>query len=263
MAFRAFTGLHSGTTNQTNSISGTVPAACVAGDLLVIAAQVSAGTATMTVTSSGPTSPTLVTGPQQVTGNNDTTYVWLLPLAAGDLGATITIASTSAGYFDGLLLAMSGVQATGMVAAEGLVNSAVSSVTTPTVTTTVDGCDIVSILALRAPSATTPVATPPGTQTKDGAATTGASGALPSFSITAGHRTTPGAAGSYGGSTWTLNTPSTGVLVTVALQPVATAGTDTGLKTYYAHPITGALMRCDVFYADASGTLVQVSSKTS
>src|SRR5690349_18624343 len=114
MPFRAFTALHSGTTNQPSSISGTVPAACAAGDVLIAAAQISSGTATMTVANSGPTVPTLISGPQQVTGNNDTTYGWLLPLAAGDLGATITINATHSGYFDGLLLAMSGVQATGM-----------------------------------------------------------------------------------------------------------------------------------------------------
>lgn len=262
MAFRAFTALHSGTTNQVASISGTVPAACVAGDVLIIASQHSSGSSTATVANSGPTAPSLVSGPQQVTGNNDTSYAWLLPLAAGDLGATITITASAGGYFDGLLLAMSGVQATGMVAAESQVNAAVSTLTTPTVTTPVDNCEIVTIAALRSASATTPVVTVAGTQTKDGAATTGASGASPSFSITAAHRATVGAAGTYGGSTWTVNTPVTGVLFTVALQPAATAGTDAGFMAYYADG-AGTMHRCDVFYADGSGTKVQVSSKTS
>jgi len=261
MPFRAFTALHSGTTTQVNTITGTVPAACAAGDVLLIAAQQSSGTNTLTVTNSGPTTPTLVSGPQ-VTTNNNTVYVWVMALAAGDLGATVTVTAPGGGYFDGALHAFSGVQVTGLVSAVASITAAATTITTPAVTTTVANCDIATILALRSTATTSPTATPPSSQTRDGAATTGASGASPSFTVVGGHRTTPGAAGSYGNAAWTLSSASTGSAFTVALQPTSVAGSDTGFTASYVDS-GGTVHRCDVFYADASGALVQVSSKTS
>lgn len=261
MAFRAFTALNSGATNQPSTISSVVPASCVAGDVLIITGQQSRGTNTLTVANSGPSTPSLVSGPQ-VTDANNTVYVWVLTLASGDLGATITINAPSGGYFDGSLHAFSGVQRTGMLSQVTNVSTAATSVTTPTVTTTVANCDIVQILALRSATTTSATATPPATQTRDGAATTGASGASPSFTVVNGHRTTPGAAGSYGGATWTLSQACTGSLFTIALQPTGVSGTDTGFMAYWVDS-AGTSHRCDVYWVNASGTAVQISSKTS
>jgi hypothetical protein len=259
VAFRAITLVHSGTTNQVSSISGTVPATTQAGDVLIIAGQQSSGVNTLST--SGPTTPSLISGPQITNSNNDA-WLWGMDVSADDLGATATISSTGSGYFAGLLMTMSGVQTTGLVVATTKVTTATTSLTTPAVTTTVANANIVNIYALRAASATTPIVTVPGTHTKDGAATTGASGASPSFSLTASHRTTPGAAGSYGGSTATTNVAVTGTLFTLALQPTATGGTDAGLKVYYVDS-GGVDRRCSVYYVNAAGVDVQVSDKTS
>lgn len=263
MAFRAFTALHSGTTTSVNTITGTVPASCAAGDVLIITGQQGSGTNTLTCTTNGPTVPSLVSGPQITLANNDV-WLWSLPLASGDLGKTVTITAGSGngGYFVGTLHAFSGVQTTGLQVQVSSVSTATTSLTTPALTTTVANSEVINIYALRAASATTPVVTVPGSHTKDGAATTGAASASPSFSLTNSHRTTVGAAGSYGGLSATVNTASTGTLFTVALQPTSVSGTDTGFMAYRVDS-GGASHRCDVFYVNASGTPVQVSSKTS
>lgn len=259
MAFRGITLVHSGTTNQVSSISGVVPASAVAGDVLIIAGQQSSGVNTLST--SGPTTPSLISGPQITNSNNDA-WLWGMDMSADDVGATATISSNGAGYFDGLLLAMSGVQTTGLVVNTNKITTATTSPASPSVTTTVANCDIVCVWALRAASATTPVLTAPGTHTKDGAATTGASGASPSFSLTATHRTTPGAAGTFGGSTATTNVPVTGTVFTLALRPTASAGTDAGFKVYKVSS-AGVDQRVSVYYVNAAGVDVQVSDKTS
>ena len=259
MPFRGITLLHSGTTNQVSSISGTVPAATQAGDVLIIAGQQSSGVNTLST--SGPTTPSLISGPKITNSNNDA-WVWGMDCSADDLGATATISSTGAGYFDGLLLVMSGVQTTGLIVTTTSITSATTSLTTPAITTTVANSEVICIYALRAASATTPVVTVPGTHTKDGAATTGAAGASPSFSLTASHRTTPGAAGSYGGASASTNVAVTGTLFSIALQPTAVAGTDAGFKVYKVSS-GGVDQRVSVYYVNAAGVDVQVSDKTS
>lgn len=259
MAFRAITLVHSGTTNQTNSISGVVPGTAVAGDVLIIAGQQSSGVNTLST--SGPTTPSLVSGPQITNSNNDA-WVWAMDMSADDLGSTATITSSGSGYFAGLLVVMSGVQATGLQVSTTKVTTATTSLTTPALTTTVANAEIINLYALRAASSTTPVVTQPGTHTKDGSATTGASGASPRFSLTATHRTTTGAAGAYGGQAATTNVAVTGTLFTIALQPTVSAGTDAGLKVYYVSS-GGVNTRCSVFYVNSAGTDVQVSDKTS
>jgi len=259
MAFRAVTLLHSGTTNQVSSISGTVPGSAVAGDVLLIAAMQGSGTNTLSVSGLA-TTPALVSGPQIVNSNVDV-WVWAVRLDAADLGDTVTVTSTGGGYFAGVLHAFSGDQMTGLQVAVTKVTTAATSLVTPSLTTTVANCDIVTLWALRSASATTPVVTVPGTQTKDGAATTGASAASPSFSLTASHRTTVGAAGAYGGSTGTANTASTGVLFTVSLQPAAVAGADGGFKVYKVSS-GGVDQRVSIYYVDGT-TDVQVSDRTS
>ena len=259
MAFRAITLVHSGTTNQESSISGTVPATTQAGDVLIIAGQQSSGVNTLST--SGPTTPSLISGPQITNSNNDV-WVWGMDVSADDLGSTATISSNGSGYFAGLLLVMSGVQTTGLAVATTKITTATTSLTTPALTTTVANTNVVNLYALRAASATIPVVTVPGTHTKDGAATTGASGASPSFSLTASHRTTPGAAGSYGGLSATTNVAVTGTLFTIGLQPTATVGADAGFKVYKVSS-AGVDQRLSVYYVNAAGVDVQVSDKTS
>jgi hypothetical protein len=259
VAFRAITLLHSGTTNQVSSISGTVPGSAAAGDVLLQIGQQSSGTNTLS-TSGLPTVPALVSGPQVTNSNNDV-WVWASRLVAGDLGDTAVIGSSGAGYFDGLLVAFSGDQMTGLQVSASKVTTATTSLTTPALTTTVANCDIVNLYALRSATSTIPVVTQPGTHTKDGAATTGASGG-PKFSVTATHRTTVGAAGAYGSSSASTNVAVTGVIFTIALQPAATAGTDTGFKVYKVSS-GGVDQRMSVYYVDSTGTDVQVSDKTS
>jgi hypothetical protein len=259
MGFRGITLLHSGTTNQVSSISGTVPAAAVAGDVLVIAGRQSSGVNTLST--SGPTTPSLISGPQITNSNNDA-WLWGMDMSADDLGATATISSSGAGYFDGLLLVMSGVQTSGLIVTVTKVTSATTSLTTPAITTTVANSEVINLYALRAASSTTPVGTVPGSHPKDGATSTGASGASPRFSLTASHRTTPGAAGSYGGLSASTNVAVTGTIFSLALQPTATAGTDTGFKVYYVNS-AGVDQRVSVYYVNSAGVDVQVADKSS
>jgi hypothetical protein len=71
-----------------------------------------------------------------------------------------------------------------------------------------------------------------------------------------------GAAGAYGGQSASTNVPVQGALFTIALQPAATAGTDTGFKVYKVSS-AGVDQRVSVYYVDSGGTDVQVSDKTS
>jgi hypothetical protein len=260
MAFRGIALLHSGTTGQVSSISGAVSGtSAVAGDVLLAVGQQSSGTNTLSI-SGLTTAPALVSGPQITNSNNDV-WAWASRLVTGDLSDTAVIGSSGAGYFDGVLLAFSGDQMTGLQVATTKVTTATTSLTTPALTTTAANCDIINIYALRSATSTTPVVTQPGTHTKDGAATTGPSGG-PKFSTTATHRTSVGAAGAYGGLSATSSVAATGVIFTIALQPAATAGTDTGFKVYKVSS-AGVDQRVSVYYVDAGGTDVQVSDKTS
>lgn len=253
MAFRAAIALNDESTGQPSSISGTIPGAV--GDIVLVSAMQSTGVNTMTIAGGGSGGWTLLRGPT-VVNSNITGYLWGKKLSASDVGATVTITSTGAARFLGVAIAMSGDDVLGTAIHNFAPSTAGgTSISSPAVTTTVDGCDIVCFWAVRSATDTAPQVTVPGTHTKAAEANTNV--LSPNFDICASYRTTTGAHGVYGGNAATISQTATGaVSYTVALAPAAGGGS-TGLQAY-AVDASGNLVAYSAFYVDASGALVAI-----
>lgn len=261
MAYRDIRLLNDNSTRQYSSIGGAAPALAQAGDKLLICAVQGSGVNTFTITSSGPTAPVLRHGPD-VINSNETVYLWSLTMAAGDVGATYTISAASGAWFVGAIVAISNASSATPIVAEGQNTSASTTGTSPTITTTVNNSDVVNFWVARAASSTTLSLTAPSGHTKAGEANTTNTGTpVQNYLLAVTYRTTPGAAGSYGGTTATFNQSTTGaVMYTVGLAP-NTVTSDPGLDFFYVDA-GGQLIQCSLYYADAAGTLQLVSDRT-
>lgn len=257
MGYRGITLLGDNVTAQRSSIGGAIPGQ--AGDKVLIAAVQSSGTNTMTIATTGTTTPTLRRGPD-VINSNMTTYLWSMTLAAGDVGKTLTVTATGGGWFVGAIVAMSNATSATPIVGFASVPAGGTSATSAAVTTTVDNSDIVTFWIVRAANANPPVVTVPGTQTKAGESNT-SDPVSPNFALAVGYRTAVGPAGSYGGTTATFSEITTGVIAyTVGITPNAVTA-DPGLDFYYVDA-DGLLVQCSLYYADAAGTLQQVADRT-
>lgn len=263
MTYRGITLLGDNTTSQHSTLGGGFPTSAQVGDKVLICALQSTGVNTMTIASSGPTAPTLRGGPV-VVGTNMTAYLWSLTLAAGDIGGTVTITSTGAGWFVGVIVAMSNATSAAPIVSTAGTTTTITgtppSITSPTITTTAANSDVITFWLVRAASATPPAVTVPSSQTKAGESNT-SEAASPNFALAVGYRTVVGPAGTYGGSVATLNEAATGAIMwTVGLTPTATTA-DPGLDFYYVDA-TGQLVQCSLYYVDSTGTPQLVSDRT-
>lgn len=257
MTFRAYASMNTNSTSQPSSISGSYPTACVAGDVVLICAIQSTGTNTITIASSGPTTPTLLSGPDRI-NSNLTAYLWSVPLASGDVGGSVTLTASAGAYFIGAMAAFAGRATSTPVFTEGTA-SATASLTTPTVTTTADLSDVAFFYTTRVASTTHPTVTTAGSQTKAGEAYTAAA-VTQNYAVTAAYRTTPGGAGAYGGSVATVSpTATSAVLYTVGLAPLVT--TSSGFKVYKVNS-GGTTTRVSVYKVNSGGTTTQIASST-
>lgn len=257
MGYRGVTMLGNGTTAQRSTLGGAIPGQV--GDKVLICVLQSSGSNTMTIATTGSTTPTLLRGPD-VVNTNMTAYLWSMTLAAGDIGKTATATATGGGWFVGAIVAMSNAAATAPIVGYNATSGGGTSASSPSVTTTVDNSDIVTFWLVRAALATPPSVTVPGTQTKAGEAKT-ADAASPNFALAVGYRTSVGAAGVYGGTTATFNEATTGAIAyTVGITPNAVTA-DPGLDFYYVNT-DGLLVQCSLYYADSAGTLQQVADRT-
>jgi hypothetical protein len=259
MPFRDIALLNDNSARQYGSIGGAAGSLTQAGDKLLICAVQSSGVNTFTITSSGPTAPTLRRGPDAINAN-ETVYLWSLTVAAGDVGATYTISAPSGGWFVGAIVTFSNATSAAPIVGFASDTDGNTSATSPTITTTADNSDVATFWVARAASGTVPVVTLPGTQTLAGVANTKDS-ASPNFALAVGYRTTPGAAGTYGGTTATFNEAVTGVVMyTVGLTPTATTA-DPGFDVF-AVAADGSMVQYSAYYVDAAGALQQVADRT-
>jgi hypothetical protein len=263
VTYRGITLLGDNATRQFSTLGGAFPANSQAGDKVLICAVQSTGVNTMTIANSGPTVPTLRGGPV-VVGANMTAYLWSLTLTAGDVGGTVTVTSTGAGWFVGVIAAFSNATSTAPIVSTPTTTTTISgtppSITSPTITTTAANSDVMTFWLVRAASATPPAVTVPTTHTKAGESNTNEA-ASPNFALAVSYLKTPGAAGTYGGLAATLNEAATGAIMwTVGITPTATTA-DPGLDFFYVDA-TGQLVQCSLYYVDSAGTAHLVSDRT-
>ena len=163
-------------------------------------------------------------------------YIALRKVAAGsagsassDVGATVTVSPAGgANKTAAVMVVERGVDVNDSPPVHGFQGySGIASGTTtfagPAVTTTVDGCEILSVFMDKDSIGTTLTATPPaGYTTRSSAIPTTGTGKT---SVVAATKT-GGAAGNYGADTWTLNgTPGAVGIFTIALKPAVTTQT--------------------------------------
>lgn len=216
MALRATAlGSTNGSTSNVGTATVTVPASTVVGDVIVVVALVNLGSSA-SFTPPASDGWTSQSGPDSI-GGNLLSQVWTKTAAAGDIGAVKTFTSSSAGRLQLLCIVDTGLEA-GLVLTTGSSATASTSVATTAVTSTAANSDVIEVAAMRSGTTSSPAVTgAPSGFTSDVNTSTGA--VSPSFAIASLHLTTPGAAGSYGGSPITVSPSATYTTYTIALAP--------------------------------------------
>lgn len=212
MAFRA-SATATAIVAQTTTL--TIPAGVQAGDvMLVCVAQYYAAGRSVSLSGGGGAWVT-VRADQSAGGTNPVqTTVFRRNATAGDAGSTLTITSSVSGdRMSVILVAYSGRD--GTLNAQGVSVSGAdgTTITAPSVTTTVSGCDIVEFFGGFAAAAVTNTITGPAVQEAQ------ASGAGNYTGLTASDQVNQASAGATGAQTATTGSNTTWVGTTIALAP--------------------------------------------
>jgi PKD repeat protein len=132
------------------------------------------------------------------------------------------------------------------------VTTASTSHLTPAVSTTVDNTELINLWALRvATAAPSPDLDTSSTQTDDLTVKTAFTTA-PNYTIHVSHRTTPGAAGSYGAVTGTSSAVATSLVYTILAPPVSSVGAPSA--SFSASPQTGTVPLAVSFTNTSTGS---------
>lgn len=207
------------------TVTLTIPAGVQGQDMMVI----DAAAATTSITT--PAGWTLVDTQSPATGTTCVLYTKVAAGAAGspssDIGATVAIAPGSSGIHTAATLTVwRGVDPSNPINAEAFagyspITSGATSFLGPSITTTVDGCAIVSLFSDK--NSLTINFTQPSGYTLRSSAVPG-SGTGKTDSLTASK--SGGAAGTWGHDAWTTDaTPGVVGIFTIGLQPIVTTQT--------------------------------------
>jgi hypothetical protein len=251
IAFRASALLNDDSSNQPNSISGTIPGSAQAGDMALLTCVLSTGSYTVAT----PAGWTRLDGPTRI-NSNLTAYLFARKLTAGQAGTTVTLAASSGARFIGLLGVYSGVDTIAeLVTTVDTHTSAATSITSPAITTPEANCLLVNLWAVRSNTATPPTVTAPAGHTA-GAEVNTDFAAAPNYAIRS-TRKAIATAGPQAAATATVSQSATAVVYSVVLTPAATntaptvnAGADqTAVEPWSTVTLTGTA-------SDPDGTIV-------
>lgn len=159
-------------------------------------------------------------------GNVIRSYVWSHALTQAEVNVgAVTVQWASAGRVNGIGQVMRGVTpADGTGAGYGYIGS--DTLAMPTVDTVADNSDIIVVTITRVINPPAALVTLPSGWTKDGNSSTGFTSGV-NFNSVAGHLTTPGPAGTYGGGTLTTSPAATNMTAyLIVLTPDVPAPTD-------------------------------------
>jgi PKD repeat protein len=226
-----------------------IPTYAQAGDVAVFIMSQNTGVATFTA----PTGWTARRSVPDVVNNNLQAQVWTKDLVTSEIGTTVTFSSSLSARLPGVLTIVRGTTAGQMsIALATPVATASTSHLNPAVTTTVDNTELLTLWALRvATAAPAPDLTTGGTQTDDNTVKTAFTTA-PNYTIHVSHRTTPGAAGSYGGSTATSSAAATSLVYTLLAPPVTSVGAP--VASFVASPQIGTVPLAVTFTNTSTGS---------
>jgi hypothetical protein len=214
-AFRATARGNDEMTGNLDTCTITVPGTVAALDVMCVVAEQNTGSATQTISGGGSgVTWTLRQGPI-TSASNLRAYLWTARATASSAGATITVTSTSALRFPGLLLVASGVTDTGIVTASAQVDTAGTSHAFPSVTVpSPGGYLLVAMSALQRANAIYPTFTGgvPAGMTLDDESNTNAP-ANPNQTVSGFHKATTVAAGAQSPGTATSKDSTDGTSV--------------------------------------------------
>lgn len=201
-----FTGGNDGSTAASLSETLTFAGTEAAGDVAFIIPDAATGTATCSTS----LTTTTEAGPNYSAGNVLAGYLFAETLGSLDITAGACVQTWTASTRNvGAGFATSGVSLAGIVLPGlGPVIQTTGNLTTRTLTTTVASSEVYVGIVSRSASATAPAVTPPGTYTLVTAHKTNF-GTSPNSSVSIYRLTTPGAAGTYGGDTFTISSTPT------------------------------------------------------
>lgn len=264
--YGACTSDRDGATGTALDVNVTFPAGVQVGDVFVGGASINSSTGTCTATAG--TNTWTLSDPSGPRNQNNVllSFCYVRVLDATDIAAGgVRFRFGSTGRVIGQGDVFRGIDPASPIAtAIAYSGTNASSMALPAVTTPVDGCDVGAFAMTRVSSGSAAAITLPAAWTKDGTSTSlNASGV--NFNSAAGHLTTPGAAGSYGGGTITTSPSATHIAAyTVGLRPataspaqgsasggIAWAGTAAGKK------ITAGLAAGAIALAGAAAGSVQ------
>jgi hypothetical protein len=198
----------------------TVPGGTAVGTLAIISAIQHVTTGTFSL-SGGDGGWTTLSGPDDAS-TNARMYVWAKELTAGDIGATITVTSTSAGRFVGRMDLFTDAQLSGTVDAVSNDTSADTSVVAPGVSIGSTNFLILNLYGLRISSATAAsITTMPASHTARGGLVNSASSS-PNVSIAAS-TFDPVASGTQGGGTATADAATMDITYSIGIADSAVA----------------------------------------
>jgi hypothetical protein len=216
---RAVALANSNTTDASQATApATVPASTITSDvgLFIMTENLTAPTFT------GASGWTSIAG-MNTLASNQSTQVWEKDMTTSEAGTAETFSSGTSGRLSGIMAIIAGGDTTlaNTIIQYGTMTNVTSgsTITAPTVTTTVAGCLIVTLWSVRAGSTTAPTLTINSAHSVDGSTKTLYS-ASPNFTHTVSHQTTAtGAAGTYGGVTATADQTVNVAMYTLAIPP--------------------------------------------
>lgn len=211
------TGGNNGGTSTAVNQTLTLPAGCVAGDILLVVADVNSGT----VTTSTPAGFTKLSGPDTNGSTNHRTYLFAKDLTSSDITAgTVTVTwSATTGIKLAAGLVLSGAAGWGVSAVQ-INPSSGSSITMPSVTAGSSGSRVVQFVCTRNSGGVVAVPTTPTGWTRgNNSANGGSSVVLAIYSYIDDTDTTAGS--SYGGESVSLSASGQATGYTLEITPPA------------------------------------------
>jgi PKD repeat protein len=259
MTYRAGATANNNQAANTGTASVTIPTSgpggtVIPGDTALFCMVQNSGSSVLSPPVGGGWAPLFPDGPKTI-NSNLRTQVWVKDLVSGDIGATVAFTSNVGARLPGVLSIISGTSAAAVIAEFNAIATADSTapylVTSPVINTLVNGSDVVGFWVLRDPTGIpAPSLTVPASHTADSVSKTNF-GTSPNFTVQASHRTTPGAAGPYGGSTAESSEPVTAIVIYAALPP---AEPSPPVASFTASPSSGPAPLAVTFTDTSTGT---------
>lgn len=257
MTYRAGAVANHNQSANTSTASVTIPTSgsggtVIPGDTALFCMVQNSGNAVFTAPAGW--APLFTDGPKTI-NSNLRTQVWVKDLVSGDIGAAAAFTSNVGARLPGVLTIISGTSADEVIAEFNAIPVADSTapylVTSPVINTLADNSDVVGFWVLRDPTGIpAPSLTVPASHTADSVSKTNFASS-PNFTVQASHRTTPGAAGPYGGSTAESSEPVTAIVIYLALPPTAPSPP---VASFTASPSSGPAPLAATFTDTSTGS---------